>query len=94
MSYSFEVRAANKALAKLGVSAELDKVAAGQPSHARDRVQAQAAADTFIELLDEDEGRDVKVVMSGSLSGNWEGNNITSCSGANVSVTVNLAQRQ
>lgn len=94
MSYSFATRAANKALAKLAVSAELDKVAASQLCHARDRVQAQAAADTFIELLDDDDTQDVTVSMSGWLSGTWLGSDVTRVSGANVSVSVNLVQRQ
>jgi hypothetical protein len=44
-------------------------------------------------MLDEDESKDVTVSMNGSLSGNWSGNNLTSFTGANVSVSAGLATK-
>lgn len=93
MSYSFTFKAANKTEAKAKVSAELDKVAQHQDCHHRDKQQAQAAADAFIDLLVEDETKDVFVSMSGSLSGFWTGSDVTRITGANVSVNASLADK-
>ncbi|MEO8804625.1 MAG: hypothetical protein ABI433_00970 [Burkholderiaceae bacterium] len=94
MSYSFSVRAATKAELKVKIAAELDKVVAGQPAHARDRVQAQAAADAFVDVIDADETRDVVVTVNGSVSGQWQPDNtLTSLSGASVSISAALATK-
>lgn len=94
MSYSFQFKAANKAEAKAKVAAELDKVAQVQSCHDRDKQQAQDAAEAFIDLLVDDETKDVFVNMSGSLTGLWTGNDVTRITGANVSVNAGLADRQ
>lgn len=93
MSYSFTFKAANKAEAKAKVATELDKVAQGQSCHERDKHQAQAAAGAFIDLLVEDETKDVFVSMSGSLTGSWTGSDVTRITGANVSVNASLADK-
>jgi lipopolysaccharide export system protein LptC len=67
MSYGFTVRAATAAEAKQKVAAELDKVVASQSVHARDRAQAQAAADAFVDLLAQDDTMDVEVRINGSV---------------------------
>lgn len=71
MSYCFQIRAANKAEAKDKVNAELQKVVELQPIHAVDLAQAQAAAHAFIDLLPDDDNRDVSVRVNGSVS--WSG---------------------
>jgi len=94
MSYSFGFKAANKADAKAKIAAELDKVVAMQGVHSKDRVQAEAAGTAFVDLLDDDDSKDVSVSMSGSLSGNWSGNDLTSFTGANVSVSAGLVAKE
>ena len=93
MSYSFGFRAATKAEAKQKVAAELDKVVTQQSVHAKDRDQAQAAANAFIDVLDDDDSKDVSVSMNGSLSGNWSGNDLTSFTGANLSISASLVTK-
>lgn len=74
MSYSFSVKAATKAAAKVAVAVELAKVVSGQPNHERDVVQAQVAADMFIDLLIEPtEPKLIFVNMSGSLGWDYAG---------------------
>lgn len=90
MSYSFNVRAPSKALAKEMTSTKLDEVAVSQPPHQKDKGAAQAACNAFIDILDEDETRDVIVHVNGSLSGNWEGLDLKSFSAANISISAFL----
>jgi len=73
MSYSFVVTGADKAAAKAAVAAELDKVIAGQPMHARDKEAAIANAGAVIDLLTDSppEGSIVHVSMNGSVG--WMG---------------------
>jgi hypothetical protein len=73
MSYSFTVREATKDAAVTAVDAELKKVLAGQPVHAKDKAQALAAAESFIGLLDPEESQSVVVSMNGSISTNAAG---------------------
>lgn len=94
MSYSFGFKAANKSDARTKIVAELDKVVAQQSVHAKDRAQAEAAAIAFVDVLDDDDSKDVSVSMSGSLSGNWSGNDLTSFTGANVSVSAALVAKE
>lgn len=70
MSYSFSVRAATKAEAKSKVAEELAKVVQAQPIHAADQAQAQAAADAFIDLISDDETKDLQVSVYGSVAWN------------------------
>lgn len=90
MSYSFSIRAASKAEAKDQVAAKMAGVVESQAVHAKDRDQAVAAASAFIDVLDDDESKDVTVSMNGYLSGNWAGSDLTSFTGASVSVSVGL----
>lgn len=76
MSYSLSVRAASKQDAKVGVAAEMAKVAGGQKCHARDMVAACNAANAFIDQLADDDSKDVTVIMNGSLSGQWSGSDV------------------
>lgn len=93
MSYSFTVKAADKAGAKAAVAAKFVEVVAAQVCHQRDRAQALAVADAFIELLPDDADKDVGVSMAGSLTGAWQGTDVTRIHSANVSVTAYLADR-
>lgn len=93
MSYSFSVRASTKAEAKQKVADKLAEVVTAQPTHKADIVQAQAAADAFIALLDDDESRDVTVAVNGWLS--WSGTTEPQVfSGACVGVTASLSAKE
>lgn len=68
MSYSFQVRAATKAVAKELITTELANIATAQPVHAADVDVAQAAAETFLDLAAElPEVQDYLVTISGSV---------------------------
>lgn len=73
MSYSFTIRGATKEEAKRRVADELAKVVEGQPSHAIDCAQAQAAADAFINLMPDD--RPAETLLQVSVHGyvGWTG---------------------
>lgn len=69
MSYSFNLKAANKEAAKLAVAAKFDEmVVAGQPVHARDREAVLANANAVIDLLADNDTKDVSVSMNGHVS--------------------------
>lgn len=93
MSYSFGLRAANKAALLALVSAKMDEIAAQQVCHERDKAAALATAEAFTGQLTDDESRDVSITMSGFLSGQWEGSDVTRVTAANVSVSVGFADR-
>ncbi len=67
MSFSFPARAATKAALKLVIAAELDKVVAAQPAHAVDQDQIQAAAGAYVDVVAEDEGKDLLAHVNGSI---------------------------
>lgn len=71
MSYSFEFAASTKGDAKARVAAELDTVVAAQPVHVKDRNAALAAAHAFIDLLVDDDTKDIRVSMHGSVCYSW-----------------------
>lgn len=69
MSYSFSVQAASKAAAKEAVASKFDEmVVAAQSIHARDRAAVLVNANTVIDLLDDDEAKDVRVSCNGYVS--------------------------
>lgn len=68
MSYSFTVKAADKAAAKAAVEVEFDKVVATQTIHARDRAAVLANASAVIDLLEDNPDKDITVSCNGSLS--------------------------
>jgi hypothetical protein len=69
MSYSFSVKAATKAEAKEAVAKYFDEqVIAHQPVHARDRAAVIANADAIIDLLADDETKDIHVSCNGYVS--------------------------
>lgn len=91
MSYSFNVRAATVTAALEQIAAELDKVVASQPIHAKDRDQAFNAVKAFARLLPENtDGHDVVVSMHGSV-GTDGSENIT---GAGVGVSAHLEKAE
>ena len=93
MSYSFQVRGATKAAVKLLVAAKLVEAVAAQACHERDQAQAQAAADAFIDLVVDDETKDIAVACSGSLTGQWKDTDVVRIEGASFSVHASLLNR-
>lgn len=90
MSYSFNVRAADKADARAKVAAELDKVVASQPIHEIDRAQAEAAAEAFLSLLGEPGAQqEISVSVSGSIC-RWDSDVVT---GTMVSVNAAILSK-
>jgi hypothetical protein len=71
MSYSFDFTVATKSDAKKRVATEIDEVVRVQTVHAQDRGAALAAAHAFIDLLADDDTKDVRVSMHGSVSYPW-----------------------
>jgi hypothetical protein len=73
MSYTFTVKRPTKSEAKHAVRAEFDKIVSNQPPHARDCNGVIAAADAFIDALDDRDGHDFEVSIYGSVSwwGTW-----------------------
>jgi hypothetical protein len=87
MSYSFNVTAASKAEAKQKIAAEFDSVLANQPVHAADRASAQAAAEAFVDVVNEPaEGEELAVTVNGYVSWRVEGE----FTGASVGVSANV----
>lgn len=96
MSYSFSIRAATKADAKASVASKMAEVVQNQPTHAHDQPRVCACAAAFIDLLADDESKDIVVSVYGSLG--WRGSYGTdpaNCSftSANISVTANLVDK-
>lgn len=68
MSYSFNVKAADRSAAKSAVEAKFDEVISQQPIHARDRAAVLANASAVIDLLGDDDTKDVSVSCNGYVS--------------------------
>jgi hypothetical protein len=68
MSYSFQVKAPTKADAKNSVIAKFDEVVAQQPIHARDRAAVICNAISVINLLADNDSKDVLVSCNGYVS--------------------------
>lgn len=91
MSFSFTTRGVDKAETKAAVAAELDKVVEAQPIHENDRGAVQAAADGLIDVLRNDDNKDIAVTVSGSVS-NWQAED-GGIVQASVNVSVSFADR-
>lgn len=68
MSYSFNVKAANKELAKAAVAAEFSKIVVSQLAHERDRSAVLSNANAIINLLADDFSKDISVSVNGYVS--------------------------
>lgn len=96
MSYSFTLRAASKELAQQAIAKKMSQVAVTQTCHDRDRdrVQAVNAACSLFDCVDEpNDQQDYTVNMSGYLSGNWVGPDMNTCTGVQLTVSINLVQK-
>ncbi len=85
MSYSFSVRATDKAEVKSQVALELDKVVSSQPVHAVDRDKAEDAIGSFVDLLRTDDTQEISLSVSGSC---WEVEEGLNSVGLNISTSL------
>lgn len=87
MSYSFNVTAASKVEAKEKIASEFAKIVASQPVHAADRASAQAAAQSYVDMLqDPADGEEIAATVNGYVSWRTEGE----FTGASVGVTASV----
>lgn len=89
MSYSFNIKADTKEHAVDMVRARMRQVSEQQPVHNKDDLHVVATAKTFIDMLQDDDARDVQVSVNGSIS--------TTEGGAQsiaVSLSAHLVNRQ
>jgi antibiotic biosynthesis monooxygenase (ABM) superfamily enzyme len=95
MSYSFGVKAANKTAAKEAVAAKFDEVVvAHQPIHSRDRAAVLANANSAIELLADDDEKDVSVSVNGYVSWASGGVDDAALSSVTISASASHANRE
>jgi hypothetical protein len=96
MSYSFSVKGATKAEVKAAVRKYFDEqVVPHQPAHARDRAAAFANADTVIDLLADDESKDIAVSCNGWVSyGAYEDPAGSPLYGVSVAASANHVLRE
>lgn len=94
MSYSFGARAASKSAIKVLLATKFAEVLANQPSHAGDMAQAEAAANAFVDVLPDDDTKDVSVSVNGSVGwrGTWGVDHVVTS--ANFGVSANLVTRE
>jgi len=92
MSYSYSLKAPNKAAATAEAAAQFDKVQEAQPVHAHDRAAALAAAESALGLIAEPgELEEVSLSVSGWLSGQWQKDGTLSVvTGASISVSASI----
>lgn len=91
MSFSFSKRAGTKAAAKVAVAAGMDEVLTQQPAHSRDRAAVEATAAAYIDLLDDDESKDIVVTVNGSIGGEWANGAYVTSTSASVGLQAYLA---
>lgn len=89
MSYSFTVRAATKAAAKEAVAAAFEEMVSVQPIHARDKDAALANAGAVIDLLTDDDPREIAVAVNGYLG--WRDILLTDGSNPLLSASVSAS---
>jgi hypothetical protein len=96
MSYSFGIKAANKAAAKEAVAAKFDEIVVQQPMHARDYAAILANTNATIDLLADDDTKDIAVSCNGYLSwgGTGEVSDASPIGTASISCTASNAHRE
>lgn len=89
MSFSFNVRGADKAEVKQMLSAKLDDTVAQQPIHEADRAAIQSAAEAHLDLLADSDDHDFNLTVNGWVQ--TTGDDVT---GVNLGVTANRVARE
>lgn len=94
MSYQFQLRAPTKTEAREKVKDQLNLVARNQVCHEKDKAIHLAALGAMLTMLDDPTiNQDINVIMSGSLTGQWVGSDVTQVYGANLSISVALTNK-
>lgn len=96
MSYSFGIKAENKQEAKAAVMAKFDEmVVATQPIHERDRGAVLANAAMVIDLLADDDTKDITVSCNGYVSWHrYDEDGAAAFSSAAISCSAGHANRE
>lgn len=94
MSFSFGAKAANKAAMVETVKAEMDKVVTQQSIHERDRDVVEATVAAMLDVLPDDDTKDLTASVSGSLSWDTDAAQNVTITGANVSVYVGTVAKE
>lgn len=91
MSYSFNIKAANKHAAKSAVDIEFSNVVARQPIHERDRAAVRVNANAVIDLLADDDTKDISVSCNGYVS--WSTGDSTLLSSVSIACSAGHCDR-
>lgn len=95
MSYSFSITAETKDGAKAAVASRYDGLMIAQPVHAHDRSAVLANANAAIDLLVNDDNKDIQVSCNGYVTGNWNaGSTSVSFSGVSIASSASLVTRE
>jgi hypothetical protein len=89
MSYSFQIKAPTKSAAKEAVAAKFDEIVTHQPIHGRDRAAVLANANTVIDLLADNDSKDVVVSCNGYVS--WPSGSIEDAQLSSASVAASAS---
>lgn len=92
MSYSFNIKAANKEAAKAAVSAKMEEIVSLQPGHARDQMAVCANAFAAIDHLVDDDTMDINIAMNGSTT--YYGGKEDELRGVAISCNIYYVERQ
>lgn len=90
MSFSFSVKGNTKDDVKAKVRQQMEEVVNFQTIHAKDKPIVEATADAFIDLIEQDENRDIEVFANGSLG--WVGD-VNTGTIVSTGLTVNVGLR-
>lgn len=94
MSYSINIRAADKAAAKAQVAEKVAEIVHAQPVHAADQAAILANANSVIDLLpDAKEGFEISGNLSGYLTGEWDNGQMTSLTQASVGANIGWVRK-
>lgn len=89
MSYSFSMKAPSAAAAMSAIKEQVSDLVRLQSSHAADQALVLLAAHNAIDLVGEDTpGTEIMLVVSGSLSGKWNGQTLERCTAVQFSISA------
>ena len=94
MSYSFIIKAATKDAAKESVMAKFNEIVDQQPFHARDRVAVLANVGAVIDLLTDDDTKDISVSCNGYVSWASGGIDDAAFNSASISCSAGYVNRE
>lgn len=93
MSYSFNVKAASKAEAKAAAVAKVEEIVFQQGIHSRDREAIISNINLAVDLLQDDDSRDVSITANGYLSFGGGSNEEAPISQVSISAGAGLVPR-